>query len=116
MSQGRPSVRTYLTFFDYDRSDLTARARQIIAEAASNARALGSNVIEVAGHEDSFNQPFYAQRVSQLRADSVAAELIRQGVPRQRIVVSAYGSSRPLVPEADGVREPQNRRVEIVLR
>jgi outer membrane protein OmpA-like peptidoglycan-associated protein len=41
---------------------------------------------------------------------------VRNGVPREAIVVTAYGETRPLVPTADGVREPQNRRVEIVLR
>jgi flagellar motor protein MotB len=40
----------------------------------------------------------------------------RQGIAPDEIAVSAYGESRPLVPTADGVREPQNRRVEIVLR
>jgi outer membrane protein OmpA-like peptidoglycan-associated protein len=37
-------------------------------------------------------------------------------VARNAISVAAFGESRPLVPTADGVREPQNRRVEIVLR
>ncbi len=46
----------------------------------------------------------------------MAAELVRSGVDRGDIVVTAFGESRPLVPTADGVREPQNRRVEIVLR
>jgi outer membrane protein OmpA-like peptidoglycan-associated protein len=41
---------------------------------------------------------------------------VRLGVPRNEIVIQAFGESRPLVPTADGVREPQNRRVEIVLR
>ena len=49
-------------------------------------------------------------------ADAGAAELVRQGIAPDEIAVSAYGESRPLVPTADGVREPQNRRVEIVLR
>jgi outer membrane protein OmpA-like peptidoglycan-associated protein len=46
----------------------------------------------------------------------VSAELVRLGVARSAIAVQAFGESRPLVPAADGVREPQNRRVEIVLR
>ena len=58
----------------------------------------------------------YNQRLSQRRADAVAAELVARGVPRNIITVQAFGESRPLVPTADGVREPQNRRVEIVLR
>ena len=46
----------------------------------------------------------------------VAGELTRNGIGRDEITVQAFGESRPLVPTADGVREPQNRRVEIVLR
>jgi outer membrane protein OmpA-like peptidoglycan-associated protein len=45
----------------------------------------------------------------------VAAELVRDGVPRAEIDIHAYGDTRPLVPTAPGVREPQNRRVEIIL-
>ncbi|WP_043358563.1 OmpA family protein [Belnapia sp. F-4-1] len=112
-----PTVaRTYLVFFDWDRADLTDRARQIISEAAGAARSVQSTRIEVAGHADRSGTPQYNQRLSQRRADAVAAELVRQGVSRNEIMVTAFGESRPLVPTADGVREPQNRRVEIVLR
>ncbi|MBX6372710.1 MAG: OmpA family protein [Acetobacteraceae bacterium] len=109
-------ARTYLVFFDWDRADLTDRARQIIADAAQASRRVQTTRIEVAGHADRSGSAQYNQRLSQRRADNVAAELVRNGVPRNEIVVSAYGETRPLVPTADGVREPQNRRVEIVLR
>ncbi|MBC9209054.1 OmpA family protein [Roseomonas aerophila] len=109
-------ARTYLVFFDFDRADLTDRARQIIAEAAQNAGRVQSTRIEVAGHADRAGSPQYNQRLSQRRADAVAAELGRLGIARSAITVQAFGESRPLVPTADGVREPQNRRVEIVLR
>ncbi len=110
------TARTYLVFFDWNRSDLTARAREIISEAAGNSRRVQSTRIEVAGHADRSGSPQYNQRLSQRRADVVAAELVRQGVNRSDIGITAYGESRPLVATADGVREPQNRRVEIVLR
>ncbi|MFC7609124.1 OmpA family protein [Teichococcus aestuarii] len=109
-------ARTYLVFFDFDRADLTDRARQIIAEAAQNSSRVQTTRIEIAGHADRSGSPQYNQRLSQRRADAVAAELVRLGVARSAIGVQAFGESRPLVPTADGVREPQNRRVEIVLR
>jgi OmpA-OmpF porin, OOP family len=109
-------TRTYLVFFDWDRADLTDRARQIIAEAAQNSHRVQTTRIEVAGHADRSGSPEYNQRLSRRRADTVAAELVRNGVPREAIGIEAFGESRPLVPTADGVREPQNRRVEIVLR
>jgi OmpA-OmpF porin, OOP family len=103
-------------FFDWDRADLTERARQIIGEAAGNARRVQSTRIEVAGHADRSGTPQYNQRLSQRRAEAVATELVRQGVDRNEIAVTAFGESRPLVPTTDGAREPRNRRVEILLR
>ncbi|MCQ4162943.1 OmpA family protein, partial [Roseomonas sp. GC11] len=99
-------ARTYLVFFDFDRADLTDRARQIIAEAAQNSGRVQATRIEVAGHADRSGSPQYNQRLSQRRADAVAAELVRLGVARTAITVQAFGESRPLVPTADGVREP----------
>lgn len=109
-------ARTYLVFFDWDRADLTDRARQIIAEAAAAAPSVNTTRIEVAGHADRSGSPQYNQRLSERRANNVAAELVRRGIARNLIAISAFGETRPLVPTADGVREPQNRRVEIVLR
>ena len=110
------TARTYLVFFDWDRADLTSRAREIISEAAQNARRVQSTRIEVAGHADRSGTPQYNQRLSQRRAEVVASELVARGISRNEIGITAFGESRPLVPTADGVREPQNRRVEIVLR
>ena len=109
-------ARTYLIFFDWDRADLTNRARQIIAEAASAAQRVQVTRIEISGHTDKSGSPGYNQALSVRRANNVAGEMVRLGVPRQSILVAGFGESRPLVPTADGVREPQNRRVEIVFR
>jgi OOP family OmpA-OmpF porin len=109
-------ARTYLVFFDWDRADLTDRARQIIADAAQNARAVSSTRIEVSGHADRTGTAQYNQRLSVRRAEAVAGELVRRGISREEITIQGFGFDRPLVPTAMGVREPQNRRVEIVLR
>ncbi|WP_431268055.1 OmpA family protein [Dankookia sp. P2] len=100
-------ARTYLVFFDWDRADLTTRAREIVSEAAQNARRVQTTRIEVAGHADRSGTPAYNQRLSQRRGEAVAAKLVRQGIARSEISVTAFGESRPLVPTADGVREPQ---------
>ena len=109
-------ARSYLVFFDWDKADLTARAQQIIAEAARNATKVGSTRIDVAGHADKSGTAAYNQTLSLARANNVAAELVRLGVAKTAISITAFGDTKPLVPTADGVREPQNRRVEIVLR
>jgi OmpA-OmpF porin, OOP family len=109
-------ARTYLVFFDWDRADLTDRARQIIAEAAQASTHVQYTKIEVQGNADRSGTPAYNQGLSLRRAQTVAAELVRQGVPRTAIDIQAFGDTRPLVPTAAGVREPQNRRVAIILR
>ena len=108
--------RTYLVFFDWDRADLTDRARQIIAEAAQATTRVQVTRIEVSGHTDTTGTARYNQGLSVRRAQNVAAELVRLGVPRAAITTQGFGFSRPLVSTGPGVREPQNRRVEIVLR
>ena len=110
------TARTYLVFFDWDRADLSVRARQIVAEAASASTKTQTTTIEVDGYTDLSGTAEYNQRLSVRRAQSVQAELVRDGVPRNEIGTHGYGESNPLVPTAKGVREPQNRRVEIVLR
>jgi outer membrane protein OmpA-like peptidoglycan-associated protein/outer membrane protein W len=108
--------RTYLVFFDWDRADLTARARQIVAEAATASTHVQTTRIEVNGYTDLSGTAAYNQKLSVRRAQSVEAELVRDGVSEGEISIHGFGESNPLVPTAPGVREPQNRRVEIILK
>jgi outer membrane protein OmpA-like peptidoglycan-associated protein len=109
-------ARSYLVFFDWDRADLTDRARQIVAEAAQNSTHVQYTRIEVNGYTDTSGTAAYNQRLSVRRAQNVAAELVKDGVPRQAISIQGFGETHLLVPTAQGVREPQNRRVEIIIR
>ncbi|WP_431284010.1 OmpA family protein [Humitalea sp. 24SJ18S-53] len=109
-------ARTYLVFFDWNRADLTDRARQIIAEAAQNSRRVEVTRIEVNGFTDTSGSAQYNQGLSVRRAEAVAAELARLGIARSSMTIQGFGQTRLLVPTADNVREPQNRRVEIILR
>jgi outer membrane protein OmpA-like peptidoglycan-associated protein/outer membrane protein W len=99
------AARTYLVFFDWSKADLTDRARQIIGEAASARSSTGVTRIEVNGFTDRSGPASYNMGLSQ-----------RRGVPRNEIVTRGFGEENNLVPTADGVREPQNRRVEIILK
>ena len=109
-------ARSYLVFFDWDRAELTTRAQAIIAEAAKNATHVANTRIDVAGHADKTGTAAYNQTLSLARARAVAAELVRLGVEKAAISITAFGDTKPLVPTAAEVREPQNRRVEIVLK
>jgi outer membrane protein OmpA-like peptidoglycan-associated protein len=108
------ATRDYLVFFDFDKASLTQTGRDVVATAAENAKRGAVTRIEVTGHTDLAGSAAYNMRLSQRRADAVKAELARLGIPASQVVTHAKGKSEPLVPTADGVREPSNRRVEIV--
>jgi OOP family OmpA-OmpF porin len=108
--------RSFLVFFDFDRSNITTEADRVIREAAANAKRGAVSRINVTGHADRAGSDRYNMALSMRRADAVKAVLVSEGVPANQIAVVARGESQPLVPTADGVREPQNRRVEIVLQ
>jgi OmpA-OmpF porin, OOP family len=109
-------TRSYLVFFDWDKYNLTDRARQIIAEAAANSTKVQYTRIEVNGYTDTSGTPKYNLGLSIRRANAVKAELIKDGVPANAITAQGFGDTHLLVPTGPGVREPQNRRVEIIIR
>jgi outer membrane protein OmpA-like peptidoglycan-associated protein len=109
-------TRSYLVFFDWDKYNLTDRARQIISEAAANSTKVQYTRIEVNGYTDTSGTPKYNLGLSIRRANAVKAELIKDGVPAGAITAKGFGDTVLLVPTGPGVREPQNRRVEIIIR
>ncbi len=112
-----PPARNYLVFFDFDKADLKSDAKAIVGQAAQAfPKSQGVTRIQATGHADRAGSDTYNMRLSQRRAQAVKDELVKQGVPANVISVIAKGEREPLVPTADGVREPQNRRVEIVLQ
>ncbi len=108
-------ARTFLVFFDFDRYNLTPDARRVIDAAASTYKSGGHARIDVSGFTDLAGTQAYNLRLSQRRADAVAGYLMKQGVPKNVMDVKWFGKEHPRVPTPDGVREPQNRRVEIVM-
>jgi OmpA-OmpF porin, OOP family len=112
-----PEERAYIVFFEWGTATIGPRGRQIVAEAARNAGGeQGRGRVELQAYADRSGQVGRNQRLSELRADSVAAELVRLGVRRERITIRAYGENRSFLPTRDGEREAQNRGVWIVLR
>ena len=108
-------TRSYIVFFDWNQADLTGRGKQIVAEAAANSAKMRYTKLEVNGYTDTSGTPGYNKGLSFRRAETVAAELVKTGVPKTAIAIQGFGETRLLVPTAQGVREPQNRRVEIVV-
>ena len=110
------SRRVFLVFFDWDRDTITPDGMQVIQQAAAAYRSGAPVRIQVTGYTDRSGSPGYNQRLSERRANNVANALGRNGVARNDMAVSGRGENDNRVPTADGVREPQNRRVEIVFR
>jgi outer membrane protein OmpA-like peptidoglycan-associated protein len=109
-------AKTYLVFFDWDKYNLSPRATQIIAQAASDSKTNNTTTINVSGYTDTSGTPTYNQGLSERRAQAVAAQLVTDGVSQSEIEIHAFGQTHLLVATGPGVREPQNRRVEIVLQ
>jgi len=110
------ATRSFLVFFDFNKSAITSEAARIIAEAAEHARRGGIARLVVTGHADTSGPIPYNQRLSERRAAAVRDALVRQGLAPGAIATVGRGETDPLVKTGDGVREPQNRRAEIVFR
>jgi outer membrane protein OmpA-like peptidoglycan-associated protein len=110
------SAPSFMVFFDWDRSNLSAQALNTIKQAADTYKTKGSARITATGHADRSGPENYNMALSLRRANAVKDALVRNGVPATAISVVGKGESQPLVPTADGVREPQNRRVEILIQ
>ncbi len=108
------SKQPYLVFFDFDKSTLTAEAKDVLKRAAGEMKEKGVVRIEVTGHADRAGSEKYNQGLSERRALAVKQELNTLGVGDSEIMTYAKGESQPLVMTKDGVREPQNRRVEVI--
>ena len=108
--------RAFQVFFDFNKSDITGAAAKVIQQAAASVKAGNLTQINVTGHTDTVGSAKYNQALSEKRAAAVKQQLIADGVPAAEIETTGVGKSNLLVPTADGVREPQNRRAEIVLQ
>lgn len=114
--QAQPAQATsFMVFFDWDRYNLSPQAETTIGQAAAAYKQTGAARVTATGHTDTSGSPSYNMALSLRRANAVKDSLVRNGVPAGAIQVIGKGETQLLVPTGDGVREPQNRRVEIVL-
>jgi outer membrane protein OmpA-like peptidoglycan-associated protein len=103
----------FILFFDFRSTGLSAEAKVVVARAVAEARRRGQVRILVHGHTDTDGDPNYNQVLSEKRAESVKAEMVRTGVDASAIVTEGRGFREPVAPTAAGVRDPHNRRAVI---
>ncbi|WP_159994228.1 OmpA family protein [Roseomonas sp. 18066] len=107
--------------FDFDRAEIRADARPVLAQLTEILRAYARSPVEIQGHTDSHGSDGYNQALSERRAAAVRLWLQRQGVAAARLRTIGYGEARPVVPNArpDGGDDPagrqRNRRVEFII-
>jgi len=108
-----PAPMDYLVFFDFDRADITDEARTVLQIVVTATAEQSVTRVIATGHADTSGSARYNERLSQRRADAVRSALTDLQITAASIVTEARGETEPLVPTGDGVREAQNRRVEI---
>lgn len=107
--------RDFTVYFDFDQYNLTGDGRRVVDAAIAAARAGGPARIDVTGNTDLAGTNRYNIVLSRRRAETVRHYMIARGVDAGEIAIRAEGKTNPAVRTADGVREPRNRRVEIVI-
>ncbi|MGE4281760.1 MAG: OmpA family protein [Magnetospirillum sp.] len=108
--------RSFLLYFLEGKDELTAVSKPVFEEVfAEIARRPAADLV-VIGHTDRVGNLLDNDKLALKRAESLRDSLVARGVPPQAIATAGRGEREPLVPTADGVDEPRNRRVEISVR
>ena len=107
-----PPARDYLVFFDFDKANIRPDAAAVLDEVAEAITALSSTSISLTGFTDTAGPASYNLTLSKERAAAVKDYLEGLGVSAE-ITTAGRGQEDPRVPTPDGVREQENRRVEI---
>lgn len=108
--------KTFLVYFNEGTDELTPESRVEFQKILAEIRERSSPDILVIGHTDRLAADDYNDRLSLQRAQRVRDELIKLGIPADRIRAAGRGEREPLISTPDGVAEPRNRRVEISVR
>jgi outer membrane protein OmpA-like peptidoglycan-associated protein len=116
LSAQPPQPRPFTMYFELGSDELTATSRAAFENARSTIASWSAVEVVVVGHTDRLGAMEYNDQLSKRRAQVIATRLVASGVPSHAIEVAARGEREPLVPTADGMPEPRNRRVEIKVR
>jgi len=108
-------MKTFIVFFDFNKSDLSSEAQQVVTEAVKTAKTNNLVKVVITGHTDTVGSHSYNQGLSERRSASVKDEMVKDGLDGSGITTLGKSFDDPLVATGPGVREPQNRRAVIQL-
>jgi outer membrane protein OmpA-like peptidoglycan-associated protein len=111
-----PPQQSFVILFPFDQSILTRDAIGVLDQVVEQARQGGAVQIQVSGYTDSPGTSDYNLVLSERRAQAVRQYLLERGISENQIVARGFGKENPRVPTPEGVREAQNRRVEITVQ
>jgi outer membrane protein OmpA-like peptidoglycan-associated protein len=116
LSAQPPAPQVFLLYFRSDSTELTDDSAAALPDIISTVTARAVPDVSIVGHTDRSGAADYNMRLSLDRAEAVRDELVAAGLVLERIEVTSHGENNPLIPTADDVREPRNRRVEVTVR
>jgi outer membrane protein OmpA-like peptidoglycan-associated protein len=111
---GRP--KSFLLYFLEGTDEFTPESVVELDKMLTELRHRGAPDVVVIGHTDRVGTLQFNDRLSLQRAERVRSELVKLGIDEARIQIAGRGERELLVPTADEVPEPRNRRVEISVR
>jgi OOP family OmpA-OmpF porin len=101
------------TNFEFDSAKLRSDAIKKLDEVVSFAAKYKDAQLESAGHTCNIGTDAYNQQLSERRAASVKAYLVKKGVAAERIASVGYGETKPMADNNTRAGRESNRRVEV---
>lgn len=111
-----PRPTSYTVYFETGTDTMTPASAQAFVGVKREIAERPAVEVMVIGHTDRVGSPAENDPLSRQRAELVRDQLVAEGVPAEKLEVAGRGEREPLVPTADDVDEPRNRRVEISIR
>lgn len=105
-----------LFYFESATAELTDESKNQINELIRIIKSREPAAVDIIGHSDSVGDADKNYFLGLERAEAVKKYLLEHNVTLKRSSVASYGKNDPLVPTQDGVSEPKNRRVEVIVR